>query len=98
MRQLLAIGQPQDRDYISVQNYIQNTDPIVPSEDFIHLKDDITTLKPARENTRLDAWVETIMMKFSKSRLLKVSFVKIDIYTSTGLTADLGYSFSLLHR
>ena len=64
-RELTSLSRPSTRDYESVVNYFNNTNPVCNIESYIFRKEDIITLKTGREDSWLDAAVERFLKKFS---------------------------------
>lgn len=64
-RELAGFSRASARDYESVNNYFNNTAPLCNEESYILRKEDIITLKPGREDSWLDAIVESLLQRFS---------------------------------
>ncbi|KAG9237005.1 hypothetical protein BJ875DRAFT_419069 [Amylocarpus encephaloides] len=62
-RDLAAFTAPSSADYSSVKSYIQKVRPIVAEEEYILRKEDIVVLKPGREHSWLDEFVEKLLHK-----------------------------------
>jgi hypothetical protein len=61
---LTALNKPTSRDHRSVENFMNNAQPIVPSEaSFIYHKEDLITLRPGREQAWLETSIEMLLGK-----------------------------------
>jgi hypothetical protein len=56
-------NKPPNRDYLSVKRYFDQEPPVCSVESYIYCKEDIITLKPGRESTSLDRFVEKMVQK-----------------------------------
>ena len=63
-RDMMSLRKPTSRDYTSVKNYFDGTDPVVEEECYIHFKEDVVTLKSGREHAWLDGMIEIVLKKF----------------------------------
>lgn len=65
-RDLSMFNKPPNRDYLSVKRYFEQAPPICNVESYIFCKEDIITLKPGRESTSLDHFVEKMVQKLPR--------------------------------
>jgi hypothetical protein len=61
------INKPPKRDYLSVKRYFERAPPVCHDESYIFCKEDIITLKPGRESTSLDHFVEKMVQKLPRN-------------------------------
>ena len=65
-QQLAAMNKPPMRDQISVRNYMENRAPLVEAEAaFVYDKEDLITLRPGRDRSFVDAFVESMLRVFN---------------------------------
>ncbi|TVY85009.1 hypothetical protein LSUE1_G003434 [Lachnellula suecica] len=62
-RDLATFNRPPTRDYLSIRRYFDEQDPVSNMESYIYHKEDIVTLKPGREHSWLDSFVESILRR-----------------------------------
>lgn len=68
------MNKPPMRDQISVRNHLENRAYLVEAEaSFVYDKEDLITLRPGRDCSFVDAFVERMLQVFS-CKPLKVSF------------------------
>lgn len=68
------MNKPPMRDQISVRNYIENRGCLVEAEaSFVYDKEDLITLRPGRDRSFVDAFVERMLQVFN-CKPLKVGF------------------------
>jgi hypothetical protein len=60
------INKPPKRDYLSVKRYFERAPPVCRDESYIFCREDIITLKPGRESTSLDHFVEKMVQKLPR--------------------------------
>ncbi len=66
---VVGLSRPADRDYKSVEIYMNREQPLVEDElNFIYRKEDCITLRPGRENAWLDGFIEKTL-KFLDCKL-----------------------------
>ena len=62
---LVAMNKPPQRDQLSLRNYIENRNCIVEEESaFAYHKEDLVTLRPGRDHSFVDAFVERMLRSF----------------------------------
>jgi len=62
---LVAINKPPMRDQLSLRNYIENRRCLVEGESaFAYHKEDLVTLRPGRDHSFVDAFVERMLRTF----------------------------------
>ncbi|TVY12821.1 hypothetical protein LARI1_G008946 [Lachnellula arida] len=63
-QRLTSSNRPAQRDHNSVIRFIYNTQPLVQGEsEFVHNNEDMITLRPGRESTWFDSFVEDILIR-----------------------------------
>ncbi|TVY21064.1 hypothetical protein LARI1_G001244 [Lachnellula arida] len=62
---LASFNRPPTRDYWSLRKYFDEQAPIVDEESYIYHKEDIVALKPGREHSWLDTFVEKILHRMN---------------------------------
>ncbi len=75
-RDLSMFNKPSNRDYLSVKRYFEQTPPICNVENYIFCKEDIITLKPGRESTTLDHFMEKMGQKLPR-KIIRVLLSKL---------------------
>jgi len=65
-RDLSMFNKPPNRDYLSVKRYFDQEPPVCNVESYIYCKEDVITLKPGRESTSLDRFVEKTVQKLPR--------------------------------
>ncbi|ERF73070.1 hypothetical protein EPUS_06531 [Endocarpon pusillum Z07020] len=71
---LTHCNRPSSGEYKSVENFVNNRHPLVPTEEeFCYRKDDLITLRPGREHAWLDCSVEKFL-RFSRCRTIQNFF------------------------
>jgi hypothetical protein len=64
-QQLVAMNKPPTRDQISVRNYMENRPCLVEDEaSFVYDQDDLITLRPGRDHSFVDGFVERLLKRF----------------------------------
>lgn len=62
---LVAMNKPPTRDQMSLRNYIENRRCLVEEESaFAYHKEDLVTLRPGRDHSFVDAFVERMLRSF----------------------------------
>lgn len=75
-QQLVAMNKPPMRDQMSLRNYMQNRPCLVEDEaSFVYEKADLITLRPGRDHSIVDAFVERMLGMFH-CKPLQVSFFR----------------------
>lgn len=70
-QQLVALNRPQERDQCSVRSYIERHGHLMRSDSrFAYEKEDLITLRPGRDHSFVDGFVEQ-MLKAFHCQLLK---------------------------
>ena len=69
-------NKPPNRDYLAVKRYFEQAPPICNVETYIFCKEDIITLKPGRESTSLDHFVEKMVQKLPRN-IIRVCLSKL---------------------
>jgi hypothetical protein len=74
-RSLTESNKPSSSEYRSVEEYVHQEQPLVPSEqDFIYRKEDLIILGSGREHAWLDSSIERTL-RFLHCDIIEVSFV-----------------------
>lgn len=61
-QKLVAMNKPPNRDFESVRNFIEDKRPLLEEDAaFISEREDLITLRPGRETSFVDAFVERIL-------------------------------------
>ena len=61
-QQLVSMNKPPKRDYDSVRNFVESKRPLLEEDaGFIDEKEDLITLRPGRETSFVDAFVERML-------------------------------------
>ena len=72
-QQLVALNRPPERDQYSVRYYIEKNGCFIqPENRFVYEKEDLVTLRPGRDHSFVDAFVER-MLRYFDCRPLKAS-------------------------
>lgn len=84
-QQLVALNRPPERDQYSVRSYIEKNACFVATEKrFAYEKEDLVTLRPGRDHSFVDGFVER-MLKALPCRPLKArNFQHFSIFFTTG--------------
>lgn len=62
-RELASFNPPPKLDYLSLKNYLNHNRQIVDVEEYAEYKDDLVSLKPGREHSWLDVFIERVLNK-----------------------------------
>lgn len=85
-QKLVAMNRPSMRDQLSVRNFMENRPCLTEEEaSFIYEKEDLVTLRPGRDFSAVDAFVER-MLKIFHCRLLQVKDGSILVIRTIRLT------------
>ena len=64
-QQLLALNRPQERDQCSVRSYIEKHGHLMRADSrFAYEKEDLVTLRPGRDHSFVDGFVEQMLKNF----------------------------------
>ncbi|KAK8007741.1 hypothetical protein PG989_001731 [Apiospora arundinis] len=79
-QQMVSLNRPAERDYRSVEEYMNNRKPLIDEEyGFIYQKEDLVTLRDGREMAVLDSFTERLLRTFHCSLLQKLFCTKRDM-------------------
>jgi len=67
-REMVEFQKPNDRDWLSLRKWFWNTKPLSweREELFVHMKDDLVTLKPRDDSGRLDSWIDHAVLQLPR--------------------------------
>lgn len=72
-RDLAAFNPPPEYSYKNIKNYYRREIPVIYEDSHIYYKEDLVTLKPGREHSWLDSFVERILQKMASNETIYVS-------------------------
>ncbi|KAH6668193.1 hypothetical protein B0J14DRAFT_658108 [Halenospora varia] len=61
-----------------MKRYFDKAAPVVADEEYIAFKEDLVTLKPGRQHSWLDSFVESIILRMS-GRFIRYTFTSPDV-------------------